>query len=163
GTRRKRPRHDGQLAARHPEGLPERTGRGRLHQVADQDREHEDLRPERRHPNPHEPAERPDPWAEQSVLSSAGAVFGRTADLAAPVAMKAARAGRRRLSRDERLAYMLLLPALGAVFVIVTIPFVLVIIQSISAEDGTLVGFRNYSRALANPLLYDAIRATGVY
>jgi len=77
--------------------------------------------------------------------------------------MKGARAGRRRLSRDERLAYMLLLPALGAVFVIVTIPFVLVIIQSISAEDGTLVGFRNYSRALANPLLYDAIRATGVY
>ncbi len=58
---------------------------------------------------------------------------------------------------------MLLLPALGAVFVIVTIPFVLVVIQSISADDGTLVGLRNYSRAIANPLLYEAIRATGVY
>jgi len=58
---------------------------------------------------------------------------------------------------------MLLLPALGAVFVIVTIPFVLVAIQSISADDGTLVGLRNYSRAIANPLLYEAIRATGVY
>ena len=73
------------------------------------------------------------------------------------------RAGRRRLSRDERLAYLILLPALGAVFVIVTIPFVLVIIQSLSTEDGTFVGSINYSRALANPLLYEAIRATGLY
>ncbi len=57
----------------------------------------------------------------------------------------------------------MLLQALGSVFVIVTIPFILVIVQSISADDGTLVGLRNYSRALGNPLLYDAIRATGVY
>ena len=63
------------------------------------------------------------------------------------------RAGRRRLSRDERLAYLILLPALGAVFVIVTIPFVLVLIQSVSADDGTLIGLRNYTRALGNPLL----------
>jgi multiple sugar transport system permease protein len=73
------------------------------------------------------------------------------------------RAARRPLSRDERLAYLILLPALGAVFVIVTIPFVLVIIQSLSTEDGTFVGGINYSRALGNPLLYEAIRATGVY
>ena len=39
--------------------------------------------PKGSHPNPHELAERPDPWAEQSVLSSFGAVFGRTAELAA--------------------------------------------------------------------------------
>ncbi|TMD17792.1 MAG: sugar ABC transporter permease [Chloroflexi bacterium] len=77
--------------------------------------------------------------------------------------MQAVRAGWRRLSRDERLAYLILLPALSAVFVIVTIPFVLVIIQSLSTEDGTFVGPLNYSRALANPLLYEAIRATGVY
>ena len=32
-----------------------------------------------------------------------------------------------------------------------------------SADDGTLIGLRNYTRALGNPLLYDAIRATGVY
>jgi multiple sugar transport system permease protein len=47
--------------------------------------------------------------------------------------------------------------------VVVTIPFVLVLIQSISADDGTLIGLRNYSRALSNPLLYDAIRATAEY
>jgi multiple sugar transport system permease protein len=73
------------------------------------------------------------------------------------------RAGRRRFSRQERLAYLMLLPALGTVFVIVTIPFILVLVQSISADDGTLVGLRNFSRALGNPLLYDALRATGVY
>jgi multiple sugar transport system permease protein len=76
----------------------------------------------------------------------------------------AARAGRRRrLSRDERLGYMILLPALGAVFVVVTIPFVLVVIQSISADDGTLVGLRNFTRALGNPLLYESVRATAIY
>lgn len=80
-----------------------------------------------------------------------------------PAQATAVRAGRRRLSRDERLGYMLLVPALAAVFVIVTIPFVLVLIQSVSADDGSLVGLRNYSRALGNPLLYDAIRATAEY
>ena len=84
-------------------------------------------------------------------------------NLPAPNAAQALRAGRRRLSRDERLAYLLLLPALGAVFIIVTIPFILVVIQSISADDGTLIGLNNYARALGNPLLFDAIRATGVY
>jgi multiple sugar transport system permease protein len=71
--------------------------------------------------------------------------------------------GKRRLSRQERQAYLILLPALGAVFVIVTIPFILVIGQSITDSDGTLIGLRNYSRALGNPLLYEAIRATGIY
>jgi multiple sugar transport system permease protein len=71
--------------------------------------------------------------------------------------------GKRRISRQERQAYLILLPALGAVFLIVTIPFILVIGQSITDADGTLVGLRNYSRALGNPLLYDAIRATGIY
>ena len=58
---------------------------------------------------------------------------------------------------------MLILPSLGAVFIVVTIPFILVVIQSISADDGTLIGLNNYARALGNPLLFDAIRATGVY
>jgi len=71
--------------------------------------------------------------------------------------------GGRRLSRQERQAYLILLPAVGIVFVIVTIPFVLVVMQSFSADDGSWVGFRNFSRALGNPLLYDAIHATGVY
>lgn len=83
-------------------------------------------------------------------------------ELPAPTAVKV-RAGRHRISRQERLAYTILLPTLGVVFAIVTIPFVLVLIQSISADDGTYVGLRNYARALGNPLLYDAIRATGQY
>jgi len=73
------------------------------------------------------------------------------------------RAGRRRRSHPERLAYTILLPALGTVFVIVTIPFIIVVIQSITADDGSLVGLRNFTRALGNPLLYEALRATGFY
>jgi multiple sugar transport system permease protein len=72
-------------------------------------------------------------------------------------------AGRRRLSRDERLAYLILVPALGTIFVIVTIPFVLALIQSFNTEDGTFVGLQNYTRALSNPLFYEALRATGLY
>jgi multiple sugar transport system permease protein len=85
--------------------------------------------------------------------------------VAEPPALTTARvkAGRPRRSRQERLAYRILLPALGTVFVIVTIPFILALIQSITADDGSLVGFRNYARALGNPLLYDALRATGLY
>jgi len=85
------------------------------------------------------------------------------AELPAPTGTKPVRAGRRRRNRQERLAYTILLPALGTVFIIVTIPFVLAAVQSISADDGTLVGFRNYARALSNPLLLEALRATGLY
>ena len=85
------------------------------------------------------------------------------AEVPAPAGSEPVRAGRRRLGRQERLAYRILLPALGAIFVIVTIPFVLAIWQSITTEDGTLVGFQNYARALSNPLLLDALRATGLY
>ena len=73
------------------------------------------------------------------------------------------RAGRRRRSRQERLAYKILLPALGTVFIIVTIPFILAVVQSIQGDDGGWVGFRNYARALSNPAFYDALRATGLY
>ena len=58
---------------------------------------------------------------------------------------------------------MLIVPTLAVIFVIVTIPFILVIGQSISSEDGTLIGWTNYSRALSNPVLYDAIKATAEY
>ena len=85
------------------------------------------------------------------------------AELPAPTGTKPVRAGRRRRTRQERLAYRILLPALGTVFIIVTIPFVLVVWQSITADDGTLIGFRNYARALGNPLFFDALRATGLY
>ena len=85
------------------------------------------------------------------------------AELPAPTGTKPVRAGRRRRTRQERLAYRILLPALGTVFIIVTIPFVLAIWQSITADDGTLIGLRNYAKALGNPLFFDALRATGLY
>jgi multiple sugar transport system permease protein len=85
------------------------------------------------------------------------------ADVPAPAGTESVRAGRRRRGRQERLAYLILLPALGTVFIIVTIPFVLAVFQSITTEDGTLIGLRNYARALSNPLFYDALRATGLY
>lgn len=85
------------------------------------------------------------------------------AEVPAPTGTQPLRAGRRRRGPQERLAYRILLPALGAIFVIVTIPFVLAVWQSVTTEDGTLVGFRNYARALSNPLLLDALRATGLY
>jgi multiple sugar transport system permease protein len=85
------------------------------------------------------------------------------AELPAPTGTEPRRAGRRRRTRQERLAYTILLPALGTVFIIVTIPFVLAAVQSFTADDGSLVGFRNYARALGNPLLLDALRATGLY
>jgi multiple sugar transport system permease protein len=85
------------------------------------------------------------------------------AELPVPTDAKPVGTGRRRRSHQERLAYTILLPALGTVFVIVTIPFVIAVWQSITTEDGTLIGFRNYARALGNPLFFDALRATGIY
>jgi multiple sugar transport system permease protein len=71
------------------------------------------------------------------------------------------RAGR--LSREQRLALMLLGPALGTIFLVVSYPFVLAVVQSLSAETGEFVGAQNYVRALQNSLLYDALRATAMY
>jgi len=85
------------------------------------------------------------------------------AELPAPTTQNPVRAGRRRRSRQELLAYKILLPALGTVVVIVTIPFILAVVQSIQADDGTWVGLQNYARALSNPGFYDALRATGLY
>ncbi|HZA26583.1 MAG TPA: sugar ABC transporter permease, partial [Actinomycetota bacterium] len=77
------------------------------------------------------------------------------------------RAERRRpLGRTptERLAYRLLLPVLGVVFVIVLIPLLVALVSSLRADgDGPFVGAQNYARALSNPLLYVALRATGIY
>ena len=84
------------------------------------------------------------------------------AEIPVPAGSEPVRTGRR-LGRQERLAYLILFPALGTVFIIVTIPFVLAVFQSISADDGSLVGLRNYQRALSNPLLLDALRATAIY
>lgn len=66
--------------------------------------------------------------------------------------------------RQERLAYAILLPVLGTVFLVVTYPLLLAIGQSVRAtRGGAFVGFQNYAGALADPLLYDALAATGIY
>src|SRR5437879_8803878 len=74
------------------------------------------------------------------------------------------RAGAGRFTRQERLAYTMLVPVLGTIFLIVTYPFVLAIIQSLQATNGgAFVGLQNYVIGLENPLLYEALAATGIY
>lgn len=68
-----------------------------------------------------------------------------------------------RWTRQERLAYRLLLPVLIPVVAVATIPLVLAIIESLLADDGSFVGIQNYANGLGNPLLLDALRATGIY
>jgi multiple sugar transport system permease protein len=66
--------------------------------------------------------------------------------------------------RQERLAYAILLPVLGTVFVVVTYPLLYAVGQSLRAtRTGDFVGLRNYAVALDNPLLYEALGATGIY
>jgi len=74
------------------------------------------------------------------------------------------RAGAGRFTRQERLAYTMLVPILGSIFLIVTYPFVLAVIQSLQATNGgAFVGLQNYVTGLENPLLYEALGATAVY
>src|SRR5436309_3970121 len=74
------------------------------------------------------------------------------------------RAGAGRFTRQERLAYKMLAPVLGAILVVVTYPFLLALLQSLQDAAGhEFVGLRNYVNALVNPLLYEALAATGIY
>ena len=66
-------------------------------------------------------------------------------------------------SRQERLVYQLLLPVFGTVFVLATIPFVLAVIQSVTSDSRGFIGLENFGRALGNPLLYEAVKQTGLY
>lgn len=68
-----------------------------------------------------------------------------------------------RWTRQERLAYRLLLPVFIPVVALATIPLVLAIIELLLADDGSFVGIQNYANGLGNPLLLDALRATGIY
>src|SRR5262245_7111299 len=72
-----------------------------------------------------------------------------------------ARAGRE--AGERRLGWLLLGPVVAVLFAIAAYPLALAVKQSLSAETGELVGLQNYARALRNPLLYDALGATGVY
>jgi multiple sugar transport system permease protein len=65
---------------------------------------------------------------------------------------------------QERLAYRLLFPVIGLVFLIVMLPFIVAVATSLRAGgDGAFVGAQNYARALTDPLLIDSLRATGTY
>jgi multiple sugar transport system permease protein len=66
-------------------------------------------------------------------------------------------------SRQERLGLKLLLPVLGAVVVIATMPFVMALVQSVTNDDGTFVGLTNYERALGSPQLLEAVKQTAIY
>ena len=70
---------------------------------------------------------------------------------------------RLRLSRQERLAYSILVPVLGIIFLIVLYPLVTAIQQSVTNASGAFVGATNYGFAVRNPLLYQSLRATGQY
>jgi multiple sugar transport system permease protein len=66
-------------------------------------------------------------------------------------------------TRDERLAYRILAPVLGTVIVIVTIPFLIALVNSVVGRDGSFVGLANFVRALSDRALGDSLRSTGVY
>jgi multiple sugar transport system permease protein len=51
----------------------------------------------------------------------------------------------------------------GTVFVLATIPFVLAIIQALTSSSRGFVGLDNFAAALANPLLFEAIKQTAIY
>ncbi|MBX6773060.1 MAG: sugar ABC transporter permease [Chloroflexi bacterium] len=69
----------------------------------------------------------------------------------------------RRWSRQRRLAYQILVPVLGTIFLIATIPFVVALVQSLTSATGRFVGLQNYILALQNVLLYESIGRTLVY
>jgi multiple sugar transport system permease protein len=73
--------------------------------------------------------------------------------------------GRRasRFTRQEKLAYRILVPVLGAIFLIVLYPLLVAIQQSVTNANGAFVGLTNYGFALRNSLLYQSLKATGLY
>jgi multiple sugar transport system permease protein len=74
-----------------------------------------------------------------------------------------ARTGWSARSRQERLGLKLLLPVLGTVVTIATIPFVLAVYRALTTTTGEFIGLDNFARALRNPLLFDALRSTVTY
>jgi multiple sugar transport system permease protein len=75
----------------------------------------------------------------------------------------ARRTGLGRLSRQERLAYRILVPVLGTIFLIMVYPLAVALHQSVTNAAGAFVGLANYGLALRSPLLYQSLRATGQY
>ncbi len=57
----------------------------------------------------------------------------------------------------------MLLPVLGVVVVIVTLPFLIALSDSVQGRHSEFVGFTNYGRALTSSGLIDSLIATGIY
>jgi multiple sugar transport system permease protein len=66
-------------------------------------------------------------------------------------------------SRQERLGLRLLLPVFGTVVVIATVPFILALLRSLTANDGRFVGLENFQRALGNAQLLESLKQTAIY
>jgi multiple sugar transport system permease protein len=94
---------------------------------------------------------------------SAGPSFGTASPAGRRRVAGRLRDGWSRRSRQERLAYRLLLPVFLTVFVIATIPLLLAIAQALRNDSGAFVGLDNFSRALGNTLLYESAKQTGIY
>ena len=73
------------------------------------------------------------------------------------------RAGSVTTSRQEQLAYRLLLPVFGTLFVAATIPFLLAVYQALTSANGAFVGLDNFTHALENQQLYESLRQTAIY
>jgi multiple sugar transport system permease protein len=66
-------------------------------------------------------------------------------------------------SGQERLGLRLLLPVLGTVVVVATVPFILAVVSAVTSDSGEFIGLRNFERALGNPLLGESVKQTGIY
>jgi len=66
-------------------------------------------------------------------------------------------------SRQERLGLRLLLPVFGTVVVVATVPFILALLRSLTANDGRFVGLENFQRALGNAQLVESLKQTAIY
>jgi multiple sugar transport system permease protein len=66
-------------------------------------------------------------------------------------------------SRQERLGLRLLLPVFGTVVVMATVPFILALLRSLTANDGRFVGLENFQRALSNAQLVESLKQTAIY
>jgi multiple sugar transport system permease protein len=95
--------------------------------------------------------------------AAAGPSFGRAPGAGRGGIAGGIRAGWAQRSRQERLAYRLLLPVFLTVFVIATIPLLLAIVQALRSDSGAFVGFDNFAKALGNPQLYESVRQTAIY
>jgi multiple sugar transport system permease protein len=66
-------------------------------------------------------------------------------------------------SRQERLGLRLLLPVLVTVVVITTVPFVLAVVRALTSDTGQFIGLDNFTKALENGQLIEAVKQTAIY